>query len=213
MPNMEKCLIVMVLDRSGSMSAIREDIIGGVNIFIADQAKFPGKCDVTLTQFDTEYEIVYQNQAINLVRPLDQNSFVPRGGTALLDAIGKTINSTATELVNLPEDQKPGKVYFVIVTDGEENSSREFSLDKIKEMIEHYRNLGWSFVFLGANIDAIKVATSIGISAGSSMNYTCSSAGVAGTYGALSKKMGSTRSGQTDEVEFDDEDREASQAP
>jgi Mg-chelatase subunit ChlD len=209
MANQEKSLIVMVLDRSGSMGSIRHDTIGGINTFWEDQKKVPGKCFVTLVQFDTEYEVVFQNQPLQTVRPMDEQSFVPRGSTALFDAIAKTINSTVAELAGMDEQDKPGKIFFVTITDGEENASREYvDREKIFEMITHHREaLGWQFIYLGANQDAMKSGVSLGYTSGSSMTYACTSGGTAATYDILSKKLWETRSGTTSEVLFDDEDR------
>lgn len=207
-------LIVVVLDRSGSMETIRDDTIGGLNAFLAEQQKVPGECAFTLTQFDTQYEIVHQNVPLGSVPPLTRDTFVPRGSTALLDAIGRTINAVDAEITSLPKNQRPGRIYFVISTDGMENASREFTRDKVFEMIkkqkeEHH----WDFVFLAANQDAIQSASTYGIGAGSSLSFMSSSAGVQGTYSALSKKMSDSRmrveknlSGDHS-IKFDEKDR------
>lgn len=207
MVNNNKSLIVMVLDRSGSMESIRKDTIGGFNAFLTDQQKLPGECSLTLAQFDTEYEIVHQNINLKDVPPLSFLTFVPRGGTALLDAIGRTINAVGAELAALLEEQRPGKVFFVVLTDGAENSSREFNRTKVFEMIKKQKETySWEFIFLAANQDAISVGQTYGISRASSMTCNATSAGIKGTYDALSKKMGLSRSSNSP-ISFDEKDR------
>jgi uncharacterized protein YegL len=203
-----KSLIVIVLDRSGSMSSIRDDTIGGINTFLADQQKLPGECNLTFTQFDDVYEIIHHSVPLDKIKPLDQTTFVPRGATALLDAIGRTINTVGAELTALPEDQRPGKVFFTIFTDGEENSSKEFSKDQVFEMIKKQREeYKWEFIFLAANQDAIQTGQSMGMGASSSMTCNSTSAGIKGTYDALSKKLGDVRLSRSSTVDFDDNDR------
>ena len=203
-----KSLIVIVLDRSGSMSSIRDDTIGGINTFLADQQKLPSECNLTFTQFDDVYEIVHHNVPLNRIKPLDQTTFVPRGSTALLDAIGRTINTVGVELATLPEEQRPGKVFFTIFTDGEENASKEFSREQVFEMIKKQREeFKWEFIFLAANQDAIQTSQTMGMGASSSMTCNSTSAGIKGTYDALSKKLGDVRLKRSSTVDFDDNDR------
>ena len=155
--------ITLVVDRSGSMEAIREDAMGGVNRFILDQAEKPGDAVLTLVQFDTEYEFVHRAKPI---KGIPQYVLTPRGGTALLDAVGRAINETGERLTAMPEANRPGLVVFVVMTDGEENSSREFSKKQIKEKISHQQDkYGWQFVFLGANQDAFAEAGAMGMQA------------------------------------------------
>src|SRR3954454_24245157 len=125
--------ITLVVDRSGSMEQIRDDAEGGVNTFIADQSKEPGEALLTLVQFDTEYEFLHKGVPISQA---PKYKLVPRGGTALLDAVGRAINETGERLSKMAEQDRPGLVIFVVMTDGEENSSKEFSKSQIKEMIE-----------------------------------------------------------------------------
>jgi len=203
-----KSLIVIVLDRSGSMSSIRDDTIGGINTFLADQQKLPSECNLTFTQFDDVYEIVHHNVPLNRIKPLDQTTFVPRGSTALLDAIGRTINTVGVELATLPEEQRPGKVFFTIFTDGEENASKEFSREQVFEMIKKQREeFKWEFIFLAANQDAIQTSQTMGMGASSSMTCNSTCAGIKGTYDALSKKLGDVRLKRSSTVDFDDNDR------
>lgn len=156
--------ITFVVDRSGSMEGIRDDAEGGVNSFVAEQAKAPGEALLTLVQFDTEYEFVHKGTPI---RDVGKFELHPRGATALLDAVGRAVNETGERLARMAEADRPGLVIFVIVTDGQENSSREFSKQQVKEMIERQQNVySWHFTFLGANQDAFAEAGALGIKAG-----------------------------------------------
>jgi uncharacterized protein YegL len=153
--------ITMVIDRSGSMQGIHTDAEGGINAFIETQRAEPGEVLLTLVQFDTEYEFVHRGVPIAQVPPFQLR---PRGSTALLDAVGRAINETGARLAAMQETQRPGLVVFVIVTDGAENASREFSRAKIREMIEHQQSAyKWQFTFLAANQDAFAEGGSMGI--------------------------------------------------
>src|SRR5262249_34920935 len=144
--------ITVVVDRSGSMAACQSDAEGGLNTFINEQKRLPGESLFTLVQFDTEYEFVHKGIPIRDVPPYH---LVPRGSTALLDAVGRAIIETGERLRNMKEADRPGLVVFVILTDGQENSSREFQLAKIKEMVQHQQDVyKWQFTYLGANQDA-----------------------------------------------------------
>ncbi len=153
--------VTLVVDRSGSMQAIREDAEGGVNYLVQEQAKEPGEVLLTLVQFDTEYEFVHRGVPIQQV-PL--YSLVPRGSTALLDAVGRAINETGQRLAKMAERDRPGLVLFVVMTDGQENSSREFTLAQVREMIQRQQSqYQWHFTFLSANQDAFAEAGAMGI--------------------------------------------------
>ena len=153
--------ITLVVDRSGSMGSIREDAEGGVNAFIEEQKRADGEAVLTLVQFDTEYEFLHRGVPIDDVKSY---KLAPRGLTALLDAVGRAINETGSRLAAMPEEQRPGLVVFVIVTDGLENSSREFSRARIREMIQHQQEkYDWQFTFLGADQDAFAEAGGMGI--------------------------------------------------
>ena len=153
--------ITMVIDRSGSMQSIRTDAEGGINSFIEQQKQEPGEANVTLVQFDTKYEFVHSGVNIKQVPPF---TLMPRGSTALLDAVGRAINETGSRLAEMEESQRPGLVVFVIVTDGEENSSREFTREQIKTMVEHQQSVyNWKFTFLAANQDAFAEGASMGV--------------------------------------------------
>ena len=162
--------ITVVLDRSGSMSSIREEAENGLNHFISEQKEIPGYANFTLVKFDTEYEVAHKG--VN-IQEVGECTIEPRGMTALLDAVGKAINETGERLRDMEEASRPGLVVFVIVTDGAENSSHEFTKAQIKEMIEKQQSTySWQFTFLGANQDAFAEASSMGIAAISTMTYS-----------------------------------------
>lgn len=161
--------LAFVLDRSGSMSRIKDATQEGFDAFIAEQRQTPGDCTVTLAQFDDAYEVVYTDRPVADVPALDLR---PRGMTALLDAIGYTVTSLGERLAALPEDQRPGQVIVGIMTDGMENASREFDHPAIKAMIEQQETVyGWRFVYMGANQDAIEVGMGLGVSRESALTY------------------------------------------
>jgi len=188
--------ISFVLDRSGSMESVKMDTIGGFNDFLRAQQAAPGEANLTLAQFDNEYEIIHNGVHIQDVPKLTEKTFVPRGMTALFDAIGRTINATGARLAAQPEDERPAQVVFVILTDGEENHSTEFTSDKIKSMIQHQtETYNWDFVFLGANQDAVCTGVAMGIQAGNSMDFMPTEAGTADVFASISQSMCSYRGG------------------
>jgi uncharacterized protein YegL len=188
MPNKNLTEIVVVLDESGSMSVIREDTIGGFNTMLKDQQKsVDGKALLTLVTFSGSVRTPIDGRDINEVEPLTDKSYRPSGGTALLDAIGKTIDALETRYENSDDDKIPSKVLFIIITDGEENASREYNKSRIEKMIKHQtKRHGYEFIFLGANLDAVSEASSLGIRASNSLNFQASSRGIGDTYGVLS---------------------------
>jgi hypothetical protein len=201
--------ISIVLDRSGSMQSIRRDTIGGFNAFLQEQRAVPGAAAITLVQFDDQYEPVYQAMRLSDAPELTEETFVPRGSTALLDAIGRTINETGRRLAALPEPERPGKVVFVILTDGEENASREFDIQRINELIRQQREVyKWQFVFLGANQDAIASASRIGIQAGHALTYAANQAGAPAAMAAVSRNLASYRLEEAADLAFSEADRE-----
>ena len=186
--------ISVVLDRSGSMQSVRSDTIGGFNAFLKTQKEAPGEALLTLAQFDHEYEVVYSGKGIKDAPELSSETFVPRGQTALLDAIGRTINATGARLSAMAEDQRPGKIIVVIITDGQENNSREFSRPQINEMIKHQKEAySWDFVFLGANQDAIQAGVSLGVNSGNSMTFAANKRGVTSAFASVGANMCSYR--------------------
>lgn len=187
--------MVFILDRSGSMNHLTDDTIGGFNSMIEQQKKEDGEAFVTTVLFDDEYELLHDHVNITEIAPITRKDYYARGATALLDAVGKTINSVGQRLGNTPEEERPEKVIFVITTDGYENASREFTRAKVKEMIEHQQNkYSWVFMFLGANMDAVAEAGGLGIQSAYSKTYTASDIGTTSVYASTAKALSSLRS-------------------
>lgn len=184
--------IVLIVDRSGSMASIQSDAEGGINSFIEEQKKVAGNANLTLAQFDTDYDLVFDGVDIQEVEPY---SLYPRGATALLDAIGKTINVVGARLARQKEFQRPSKVIVVIVTDGAENSSSEFSKAQINELITQQTDVWkWEFVYLAAGQDAIQEAQSLGISANTASNFVPTSRGISSVYKSVGLRASYARS-------------------
>ncbi len=181
--------IIFLLDRSGSMSGLEEDTIGGFNGFIERQKVIPGETKVTAVLFDDQYEKLWNGIDIQNAKLTDKEYYV-RGTTALLDAVGKTILDVGYRLANTKEEKKPSKVIFVITTDGLENASQEFTPAKVKELIKHQREkYKWDFIFLGANIDAVKEAGNIGINKNNAYSFNASKAGVQVMYNMVCEEV------------------------
>ncbi len=171
--------MVFVLDRSGSMSGLAADTIGGFNELIEKQKKIEGDAYVTTVLFDHEYEVLHDHVALGEVAPLTDKEYFARGSTALLDAVGRTINAVGARLAATPEEERPEHVVFVITTDGMENASREYTAKQVREMVEHQQQkYSWQFVFLGANMDAVSEARNLGISAKYAADFTPTGRGV-----------------------------------
>ena len=202
--------ITIILDRSGSMNSVKSDTIGGFNSFLSEQQNVEGEASLSLVQFDDQYEIVYLDKDINSAGKLTDATFQPRGMTALLDAIGRTINSVGQRLSSLPETERPDKVLFVIMTDGFENASKEFNAAKISEMINHQRNVyKWEFMFIGANQDAVLSAKEIGIPAFAALSYAANEEGTRAAYSVMANKVKNYRvSNKAESLKFNEEDRE-----
>ena len=178
------------------MESVKADTIGGFNAFLKDQKLAPGAANMSLSQFDTIFDVIYEGKPIAEAPELSPSTFVPRGGTALLDAIGRNINRTGARLSVMQEQDRPGKVLFIILTDGEENSSREFSREKVFAMITHQREAyKWEFLFLGANQDAIQAGANIGIGALNAMSYASNPQGTADAFASTSQATRSLRAG------------------
>jgi len=178
--------IICILDRSGSMSSIITDAIGGFNTFLKEQQQLDDVAHMDILLFDTEFSKVVDNVDIKKVNPLNEKTYVPRGGTALYDAIGRTIDSELDFRAESPENIFE-KTLVVIQTDGFENSSKEYNQDKIKMMIEEMeKEFKWNFIFLAANQDAILTASGMGIAAGKSMTFTASGEGIHVAYTSIS---------------------------
>jgi hypothetical protein len=176
------------------MSGLVSDTIGGYNAFIDKQKQEPGEALLTTILFDDKYEVLHDGVNLKDIKPLSDKEYFPRGATALLDAVGKTINTVGARLNSTREEDRPSKVIFVITTDGYENSSKEFVQAKVKEMIEHQTTkYNWQFLFLGANIDAVSTAKTYGIRSDFAANYTANSAGTDSLYCTVSQTVANYR--------------------
>ncbi len=182
--------ITIVLDRSGSMDSCKDDVIGGFNTLIKAQRKAEGEATVNLYQFDDKYETVYENKNVLDAPLLTGRTFVPRGQTALYDAVGKTIVVTGERYAGMKEEERPEKVFFVVITDGEENDSREYVFSSVKTMIEHQQEkYGWQFVFLGSEVRAVEDAVKMGVKQSHAMHYDKSAKGYDAAYVSISKNI------------------------
>jgi len=212
--NASKTELIIVLDRSGSMSSIKKDMEGGLKSLIEKQAAEPGECLVSVYQFDDHYEPVFE--AVN-AKKAPSITLTPRGSTALRDALGKTINAVGERLAKSAEADRPGLVLLAVITDGFENASKEFGQSQVADLVKHQREkYNWQFVFLGCDQDSVLSGAAYGFSAGASMTYSKSSVGTGATYSILSSKLGIMRSdinqfGRLDKISdttmFTEEDR------
>ena len=194
--------IVCVADRSGSMSMIKSDAIGGFNHFLEQQKKLPGDARFTLALFDHEYEIAVDAVDIQHVPPLNETTYCPRDSTALLDAIGKTITAVGNRLSSTPEYERPSKVIVAILTDGLENASIEYKRSDIFEMIKHQRDVySWEFIFLAANQDAIQGGVSLGINMKDSFNFNATGSGVRTAYACMAQSVAGYRTNVDTQVQ------------
>ncbi|MGE2720296.1 VWA domain-containing protein [Mycolicibacterium celeriflavum] len=206
MPNPDATLIAALLDRSGSMVTSKQATEDGWRELLSEQACLPGDCRVTLAQFDTEYEVVYASTPIDEV---PEFAVVPRGRTALLDAIGTFVTEIGERLSALPEYRRPGRVVCLIMTDGMENASRQWSWDAVRRLtIQQQDQWNWKFIFLGANIDAIQVGARMGFSYGDSITYDDDDYNsTMGVYRSAREMVRRVREGD-DDAAFSDEDRD-----
>jgi hypothetical protein len=204
-----KTLISALLDRSGSMDSLKEATEDGWRELINAQRQNPGHCQVTLAHFDTEYELLYPPTDIGLV---PEFVVIPRGMTALLDSVGRFITEVGERLSTLPEDQRPGQVICLIMTDGMENASHEWTWDAVKALITQQREVyQWEFIFLGADMDAVEVGARMGMDRNLSMTYDKTSyTRSKAAYGMVSSKIAaSRRRGSFAGEAFSDEERAA----
>lgn len=191
--------IAFILDRSGSMAAMVEPAIAGFNTFLRDQQQAEGDARLSLVLFDNEFLVPCASLPVAEVVELDTTTFVPRGSTALLDAIGLTIDRLGAHLEAIPEADRPGQVVVAILTDGEENSSTRFTWQDIAQKISHQeKHYSWQFLFLGANQDAIATAARMGVAAGNSATYFHDAAGYTSSAKAMSRKIGAIRRSKLD---------------
>lgn len=200
--------ISMILDRSGSMKSLVSDAIGGFNSFVAEQKKLSGQVTMSVVQFDDGYETLHNFKPLNEIPDLTLDTYVPRGTTALRDAIGTTMQNTGVMLETMKEEDRPEKVIIVVITDGLENASRLYGAEQIHNLIKHQTEVyNWQFVFIGSNQDAILSAGQLGIQAQAALTYDPNGQSVKMSYDALSRSVGSLRLGITKSIVFTDEDR------
>ena len=170
--------IVVIADRSGSMASIKNDAIGGFNTFLEEQKAVKGEANLTLVLFDDKYEVPVDAQPIKSVEPLTEKTFVPRGMTAMNDAIGRALT--------VLEAKAPEKVIVCILTDGHENASREFNTTQVKGLITKAEGRGWQVVYLAANQDAFAVGATLGVNPNLVQNFAATGAGITKAYANLS---------------------------
>ena len=186
--------IVFILDRSGSMSGLEKDTIGGFNSLIEKQKKEEGQCLVSTVLFDYDSDVIHDRVDIHKVNPLTEKEYFARGSTALLDAIGGAIHHIGNVHKYARKEDRPEKTLFVITTDGMENSSRQYTYSKVKQLVQRQKEkYGWEFMFLGANIDALETAESFGIDRDMAVDYKNDAAGTALNYQVLSDTIKSVR--------------------
>jgi len=182
--------IVFILDRSGSMSGLESDTIGGFNSMIEKQKKEEGQAIVSTVLFDDRMKVLHDRVEIRKVRKMTDKDYYVRGCTALLDAVGGAIKHIGNVHKYAREEDRPAKTLFVITTDGMENASKEYDYKKVKKMIENQKKkYNWEFLFLGANIDAAEVADRMGIARGCAVNYECDSKGTQLNYRVLERAV------------------------
>lgn len=186
--------LLFILDRSGSMASIARDAIQGFNSFLAQHLEEPGDARLTLVLFDDQFEVPCDGIPLPEATPLDHRTFVPRGSTALLDAIARAIDDLGLKLAATPDDQRPGAVIVAILTDGYENASRHHTWHDVQQRIRHQSDTyQWRFLFLGANQDAIATAARVGIDAHDSATFAADGPGTAASMDAFARKSKSIR--------------------
>ena len=185
--------LVFILDRSGSMGGLEADTIGGFNSLINKQKKEEGGAIISTVLFDDRQEVLHDRIPLKDISLMTEDQYYVRGCTALLDAVGETIDRISTAHRYAREEDRPGKTLFVITTDGMENASRRYTYDKVKALVEEHKNRGWEFLFLGANMDAIEVAGRFGIRPERAVNFECDSAGTKLNYDVISKAVCTVR--------------------
>lgn len=179
--------MVFILDRSGSMSGLEKDTIGGFNSLIEKQKKQNGKCYVSTVLFDHETQVIHDRVELADIKPMTEEDYFVRGCTALIDAIGGAIHHIKNIHKYARKEDVPEHTMFVIITDGYENASKKYSSDQVKKMIEHEKEqYGWEFLFIGANIDAVETAKHFGINEDRAVNYHADELGTEVVYDTIS---------------------------
>ena len=196
--------IVAVVDRSGSMGATKEktiEAIGGFNAFLKEQQELPGKANLTLVLFDHEYILKHDGVDIQDVQPFDEKTYVPRGMTALLDAVGRTVDDVGKRLADTPDEERPWRVIFCVLTDGMENASHDYTKSRVQEMVKHQEEkYGWKFQYLAAGLDAFHAADLVGMQ-GSAQQFSNDAQGTQRLYAAAASYTSSMRYDDDDDDE------------
>ncbi len=194
--------LVFILDKSGSMSGLEADTIGGYNSMLTKQQSVEGECRITTVLFNNTYEMLHDRLDIRAVHGITEKEYQVGGSTALLDAIGSTIHKIINVQKHTAKDYSTKKVMFVIITDGEENASREYNAEKVKDQIERQKKkYGWEFIFLGANIDAVQTAGRFGINPDRTVDYLADSRGTELNFKAMARAVATFREeGTVDEA-------------
>ena len=194
--------LVFILDRSGSMSGLEKDTIGGYNSLIKKQKKEEGEAYISTVLFDDRTEVLHDRVGLDKIKPMTEEEYYVRGCTALLDAVGGAIHHIGNVHKYAREEDRPEKTLFIITTDGQENSSRMYTYEKVKRMVERQKEkYGWEFLFLGANIDAVEEAGRFGIKPERAVNYECDEIGTAVNYRALNKAVSRVRNCAANEMD------------
>jgi Mg-chelatase subunit ChlD len=202
--------IAVILDRTGSMESIRDDIIGGFNTFLKKQQAEPGKATFTLVQFDSQdpYEVICKFTPIADVQELTRETFVPRASTPLLDAMGRGINDLDESLAKMTIKTRPDRIVMVIITDGQENASQEFTKGQVEAMIKAKQEKSdWQFVFLSADLAAVGDAVKSGVKFSSSMAFDKNAHGTSSAMCSASERIADYRSLRAEAIAFSEEDR------
>ena len=186
--------LVFILDRSGSMQGLEDDTIGGFNSLIEKQKKAEGEALVSAVLFDDECKVLYDRENLKAIRPMTREDYSVGGCTALLDAVGGAIHHIGNVHKYARDEDVPEHTLFIITTDGMENASHQYTAERVKQMIVRQKEkYGWEFLFLGANMDAVKTASHFGIGRDRAVTYRCDAVGTALNYDVLSEAVGSVR--------------------
>ena len=185
--------LVFILDRSGSMSGLESDTIGGYNSFLEKQKEEDGSCLVSTVLFNQHSKVIHDRVDLVKVEKMDRKDYLASGTTALIDAMGDAIHHIKNVHKYIRKEDVPANTIFVIITDGLENASHKYSSDDVKRMVEQQKEKGWEFLFLGANIDAVETARTYGIAEDRTSDYLCDEVGIEKNFDALSKSVKSFR--------------------
>ncbi len=197
--------VVFILDRSGSMSGLERDTIGGFNSLIEKQKKEEGEAYISAVLFDDRREVIYDRVPVKKIEPMNDTQYFVRGSTALLDALGSAVSHIANVHKYARDEDRPEKTLFIITTDGYENSSRIYTYKKVRDLVKkEQEKYGWEFIFLGANMDAIKTAGRFGIKEERALNYECDSVGTDLNYKMLSNTISVVRKAESRNVMCDE---------